>query len=146
MKRILIFILAIFSVAFSTKAQDINDITVLQYVDWSRKLSAEADNVEELQQKIGKLQATCEKLRSSWKNTCMGYLNAPGRKYTDDLDYLIQNTDPAFDGQELYDALLKARETAVERKVRRYDEPVQESEPEKKDGGYLDERMLRRLK
>lgn len=146
MKRILIIILTVFSVALSTKAQEINDITIMQYVDWSRKLAAEADHMEELQQKAVKLQKTCDDLRSSWKKTCMGYLNSPGKKNTDDLDYLIRNTDPDFDGQGLYDALLKARENAVERKNRRQDEPVQESEPEKKDGGYLDERMLKKLK
>lgn len=146
MKRILIVLLAAFSTALSTKAQEINDITVLQYVEWSRKLAAEADRLEEIQQKLVKLQKTCDDLRYSWKKTCMEYLNTSGNKYTDDLDYLIQNTDPDFDGQELYDALLKARDSAVERKTRRQDEPVQESELEKKDGGYLDERMLKRLK
>lgn len=146
MKRILILMIIVFSAATNTMAQELNDISVIQYVDWSRKLVSEADHLEKLQQQVLKLQQTCDELRSSWKKTCMDYLNASGRKYTDNLDYLIQNTDPAFDGQELYDALLKARESAVERETRRYGDPVHKTDPEKKDGGYLDERMLKKLK
>jgi len=143
MNRVLIFIITIFSTLFCATAQEIKDITIFPYIDWSRKLVEEADDLIELQHEIECLNARCDSLRSSWNQVCVKYLNSLGNKYIDDIDYLIQNTDPAFDGQELYDTLIKARSKALDRRT---DNGARPSGPIRKDEGYLDERNLKNLK
>lgn len=144
MKRISILLITVFLAAFSMKAQELTNVT--QYIFWARKLVSEDDHIAKVKLQIDSLQVKCDSLRSSWNQICMTYLGSTGKKYIDDLEYMIQNTDPAFDGQELYDALLNARDKAVERRTRRSQEPTSTPDPDKSGDGYLDERMLKDLK
>ena len=144
MKRLIMFAFAVLSLALSAGAQEINDENVNGYLNWARKLVEEADHLENVKREVISLQKECDSLRVTWNRTCMDYLASSAVRYTDDLDYLIQNTDPQFDGQELYDLLLAEREKAVERKKAGRTAP--ESPSDDRSGGYLDERVLRSLK
>lgn len=144
MKHLIIFSLALLSFVFSAHAQDINETNVNIYLTWARTIVNESDELEKLKQEIVSLQEACDSLRHTWRQTCMEYLDSPKTKYIEDLDYLIENTDPTFDGQELYDRLVTARNNSVERRNKNQNLP--ESPSKENIGGYLDDRVLRSLK
>lgn len=144
MKRLIIFTFASLIFVFGAHAQNIDEMNINIYLAWAQALVNEADGIEKIEQEISSLEETCDSLRTSWSQTCKEYLDSPKTKYIEDLDYLIENTDPAFDGQELYDRLVTARNNAVEYRHKNQDSP--ESPIKENSGGYLDDRVLRSLR
>lgn len=138
MKRFVLYALCLipFVAEAQVKKSDLN-----AYLVYCRTIVEKADKLEDLKSEIKSLQEKRDSIRSVWYNSCMKYLQAPGTKYTDELDYLIERTDSIFDGKELYTRLLKARQEASPRGARE-DDPSSGDTSGVEESGYIDEDLM----
>lgn len=138
MKRLLLyaFCLVPFVAEAQIKKSDLNT-----YVVYCRIIVENADKSEELKSEIKSMREKCDSIRAIWGQSCMKYLQAPGPKYIDELDYLIEHTDSVFDGKELYARLIKARQDAVPRRTQEKG-PFSGDTAGLNDSGYRDEDLM----
>lgn len=85
-------------------------------------------DIDSLNAYISKARLQLDSLRTSWRQTCEAYLNSSQSQTAEELDYLIAHTDPAFDGEDLYNRLVGARQLAETDDAEKEPEGVTEPE------------------
>lgn len=93
-------IMAVLWLPLSMAAQDVPPL--------KQENDALMSDIDKLEALILKEKEKCDSLRSSWYNTCVGYLKK-GEFKADELNLLIKQTIPEIDGQELLNELIRAQ-------------------------------------
>lgn len=84
--------------------------TLPQYINLCSEITDLSIDIEAYKADIKSFNEQIDSLRLRWRTICEDYLSGDVL-LKEDLDYLIKNTDPDFDGQELYNRLLAAQPT-----------------------------------